>query len=119
MSSPFGLGRKLACSRQRIDAGQRSASGKSLGRVVAISDKWSGKLPRYHLPGDLFLQFVAPVELRESVGSAARISYDRAPLVSAIGPLCISVMMLTDGWVLGFRGCVRTRNFRNLLCLPI
>src|SRR5664280_1904821 len=55
-------------------------------------------------PEICFLQFVAPVELRESVGSAARISYDRAPLVSAIGPLCISVMMLTDGWVLGFRG---------------
>src|SRR5664279_6513135 len=33
MSSPF-------CSRQRIDAGQRSASGKSLGRVVAKSWKW-------------------------------------------------------------------------------
>ena len=32
------------------------------------------------------------------------ISYDCAPLVSAIGPLCISVMMVTDGWVLGFRG---------------
>ena len=55
-------------------------------------------------PEICFLQFVAPVELRESVGSAARISYDRAPLVSAIGPLCISVMMLTAGWVLGFRG---------------
>src|ERR1035441_2592551 len=55
-------------------------------------------------PEICFLQFVAPVELRESVGSAARISYDRAPLVSAIGPLCISVMVVTDGWVLGFRG---------------
>src|ERR1022692_4975333 len=32
------------------------------------------------------------------------ISYDCAPLVSAIGSLCISVMMVTDGWVLGFRG---------------
>src|ERR1035441_7625972 len=31
------------------------------------------------------------------------ISYDCAPLVSAIGSLCISVMMVTDGWVLGFR----------------
>ncbi len=39
MSGPFGLGRKLACSRQRIGAGQRSASGKSLGRVVGLSDK--------------------------------------------------------------------------------
>src|SRR5664279_1957551 len=26
---------------------------KPLGRIVGISDKWSGKLPRYHLPGDL------------------------------------------------------------------
>src|ERR1035438_9059767 len=55
-------------------------------------------------PEICFLQFVAPVEPRESVGSAARISYDCTPLVSAIGPLCISVMMVTDGWVLGFRG---------------
>jgi len=23
----------------------------SLGRIVGISDKWSGKLPRYHLVG--------------------------------------------------------------------
>ena len=30
MSGPFGLGRKLACSRQRIEAGQRSASGSHL-----------------------------------------------------------------------------------------
>src|SRR5664280_3755637 len=40
MSGPFGLGRELACSRQRIDAGPRSASGKSLGRVVGKSWKW-------------------------------------------------------------------------------
>jgi hypothetical protein len=26
---------------------------KSLERIVGIADKWSGKLPRYHLPGDL------------------------------------------------------------------
>ena len=32
------------------------------------------------------------------------ISYDRAPLVSAIGPLCISVMMLTVGWMVGLTG---------------
>src|SRR5271157_3096081 len=50
MSGPFGLDRKLACSRQRIDAGQRSASGKSLGRVVASldrkrlgQDRWQGR----------------------------------------------------------------------------
>src|ERR1017187_8271064 len=28
-----------------------------LGRIVGISDKWSGKLPRYHLPGDLLFAF--------------------------------------------------------------
>jgi hypothetical protein len=60
--------------------------------------------PETGFPEICFLQFVAPVELRESVGSAARISYDRAPLVSAIGPLCISVMMLTDGWMVGLTG---------------
>src|ERR1035441_336135 len=27
--------------------------GNPLERIVGISDKWSGKLPRYHLPGDL------------------------------------------------------------------
>src|ERR1019366_3709127 len=44
MSSPFGLGRKLACSRQRIAVGQRSASGKSLGRIVAMSSKCCGEI---------------------------------------------------------------------------
>src|SRR5664280_1294598 len=39
MSGPFGLGRELACSRQRIDAGPKSGSGKSLGRVVGKPDK--------------------------------------------------------------------------------
>jgi hypothetical protein len=32
------------------------------------------------------------------------ISYDCTPLVSAIGPLCISVMVLTDGWMVGLTG---------------
>src|ERR1035438_3056621 len=40
MSGPFGLGRELACSRQRVDAGPKSGSGKSLGRVVGVPSLW-------------------------------------------------------------------------------
>jgi len=63
MSGPFGLGRKLASSRQRIDAGQRSASGKSLGRVVGIPSLW----PR---PGGVLQQHGLGV-LRPSGGANA------------------------------------------------
>src|SRR5208283_2523461 len=37
--------------RAPVNADHKSSSGKSLGRVVAISDKWSGKLPRYDVVG--------------------------------------------------------------------
>jgi hypothetical protein len=38
MSGPFGLGGELARSRQDIDGGQKSGSGKSLGRVVGDAE---------------------------------------------------------------------------------
>ncbi len=34
-----------------VEASHKFGSGKSLGRVVAISDKWSGELPRNRLVG--------------------------------------------------------------------
>src|SRR5664280_3368360 len=47
MSGPFGLGGELARSRQDIDGGQKSGSGKSLGRVVGKPPTESG---RYRTP---------------------------------------------------------------------
>src|SRR5664280_307119 len=104
------------CTRENvIETGTRGAEARH-GRAQCEADRrppatdrsriWlaTRKLARYGFPEICFLQFVAPVEPRESVGSAARISYDCAPLVPAIGPLCISVMMLTDGWMVSLTG---------------
>jgi hypothetical protein len=51
MSGPFGLGRKLACSRQRIDAGQRSCFGevtwtRSRRSVLVAATWWSSSTAR-------------------------------------------------------------------------
>jgi hypothetical protein len=45
--------------RTPVDAVPKSVSGKSLGREVAISDKWSGKLPRNRLRGHVPQQDLA------------------------------------------------------------
>ena len=52
MSGPFGLGGELARSRQDIDGGQKSGSGKSLGRVVGKPPTESGRHAVSHKKGE-------------------------------------------------------------------